>query len=251
MGSGKGRSRRAKAAAQGSKAQANATSKLKRMSSVELADALDIKRYTGDLAAVDAAVISRMAAHMRAREDFAEYTPAAWDKSLFWNAADAPAERSQFYTIGNAINFRFWELEDGELTRSSGKIGGEKFGGAMYMWRALRRSLEDGRVPLLDASFLANMSREDFDLIFNDDEGNNPLAVGAEERIANLRNLGAELQLSWNGQFLNVANAAHGSLTEFARLSKRFRAFDDPVYKLTMLNAIMHTGSGVNRFRAQ
>jgi len=59
------------------------------------------------------------------------------------------------------------------------------------------------------------------------------------------------LQERWGGQFLNVAKAAQGSLVKFAKLSRQFRAFDDPVYKLTMLNAIMHTGSHVNEFADQ
>lgn len=37
----------------------------------------------------------------------------------------------------------------------------------------------------------------------------------------------------------------------FARLSAQIRAFDDPVLKLTMVNAILHNGSDVYRFRDQ
>ena len=71
---------------------------------------------------------------------------------------------------------------------------------------------------------------------------------GADERIANLQDLGRRLAEDGDGRFLNVAEASGGSLVEFSRLSARFRAFDDPIYKLTMLNAILHSGSGVYRF---
>jgi hypothetical protein len=54
---------------------------------------------------------------------------------------------------------------------------------------------------------------------------------------------------SWDGRFYNVAEATDGSIVEFARLSADFRAFDDPILKLTMVNAIVHTGSGVYSFR--
>src|SRR5262249_46360291 len=37
---------------------------------------------------------------------------------------------------------------------------------------------------------------------------------------------------------------------KFVRLSAQFRAFDDPVFKLTMVNAILHSGSGVACFDA-
>ena len=47
---------------------------------------------------------------------------------------------------------------------------------------------------------------------------------------------------------MNVVDAARGSLSRFAELSATFRAFDDPVRKLTMVNAIMLTGSGLAHF---
>ena len=121
----------------------------------------------------------------------------------------------------------------------------------MYMWRALRRTLEHGEVPLLDADFLAKLSHDDFDRVFADDLGTNPLSVAAGERIANLRDLGLRLSAAWDGQFLNVARASEGSLVEFSRSSQEFRAFDDPVHKLTMVNAILHSGSGVFEFLDQ
>jgi hypothetical protein len=45
-----------------------------------------------------------------------------------------------------------------------------------------------------------------------------------------------------------VIEASGGSLVEFATICRRFRAFDDPLYKLTMVNAILHSGSGVATF---
>jgi hypothetical protein len=121
----------------------------------------------------------------------------------------------------------------------------------MYMWRALRRTLEHEEVPLLDADFLAKLSHDDFDRVFADDFGTNPLSVAEDERIANLRDLGLRLAAAWDGQFLNVARASAGSLVEFSRSSQEFRAFDDPVHKLTMVNAILHSGSGVFEFLDQ
>jgi hypothetical protein len=119
------------------------------------------------------------------------------------------------------------------------------------MWRGLRRTLEHGALPLLDAAFLADLSREDFDRVFSDDDGTNPLSVAADDRIANLRDLGRRLLAFWNGQFFNLVRASEGSLVTFSQSSRAFRAFDDPVQKLTMVNAILHSGSGVFPFRDQ
>jgi hypothetical protein len=90
---------------------------------------------------------------------------------------------------------------------------------------------------------------EGFDAIFTSDDGDNPLDTAREDRIANLRDLGTQLRNDWDGTFLNVALASNGSTVEFVRLSSRFRAFDDPLFKLTMVNAIMHSGSGTYSFR--
>jgi len=222
------------------------------LTSPTLAKALGVPYYSRDTARVNPKAVSRIAQEMSEGEGFGDFHPSSWDAPLFWNGQQSPAERAQYYAIGNAINFRFWELVGDEgatkLKRSSGVIGGEKYGGAMYMWRALKRTLDEGALPLLSASFLRNLSRKDFDEIFTDDEGNNPLSVGAEERIANLRDLGEGLTQHYDGQFLNVAKESGNSLIDFARLSGQFRAFDDPVYKLTMLNAIMLSGSDVHPF---
>jgi hypothetical protein len=45
-----------------------------------------------------------------------------------------------------------------------------------------------------------------------------------------------------------LVQSTNGSIIEFARRSKEFRAFDDPLFKLTMVNLILHLGSGIARF---
>jgi hypothetical protein len=173
---------------------------------------------------------------------------AAWDDGYFWNVDDDAALRSQFFAIGNSINFRFWSLDGGRMRPAGGKLDGVEHQGAMYMWRALRRALDQTGGTLLEADFLAQLSDAEFDRIFTDEAGNNPLALGREERIANLRDLGEHLRARWNGLFYNLVESTEGSLIEFARLSRSIRAFNDPLWKLTMLTAILHSGSGTYRF---
>jgi hypothetical protein len=87
-----------------------------------------------------------------------------------------------------------------------------------------------------------------FERAFRDDDGDCPLSPGLAVRAENLRDLGARLLATWQGEFVNVVDAAQGSLSRFADISATFRAFDDPVRKLTMVNVIMLAGSGLARF---
>jgi hypothetical protein len=218
------------------------------LTTAELADELGIDRSSSDLVAIDHPQFERMAGHISAMTVGAGYSRARWDDPLFWNVEDTDEDRSQYFAIGCAINFRFWTLRDHELAPAAGVIDGERYRGAMYMWRSLRRALDRQLIDLLDANVLANLSEEDFDAIFTDDTGINPLAVARADRIANLRDLGEHLRADWDGAFFNLVTSCAASLATFARLSQGIRAFDDPVYKLTMVNAILHLGSGVYEF---
>jgi hypothetical protein len=217
----------------------------------ELADALASEQDSFEAAYVDHERVAIMADHLRRGPNFAAYKPARWDDERFWLVDGSAEARSQYFAIGNAINFRFWSATEAGMAPAVGAIDGQHLRGSMYMWRGLRRTLHRRALPLLDAEFLANLSHENFDRIFADDDGTNPLSVAADERIANLRDLGRGLLASWDGQFFNLVRASGGSLVEFSRSSRAFRAFDDPVQKLTMVNAILHSGSGVFPFRDQ
>jgi len=220
------------------------------LSTAELAQELGLDCSSSHLASIDEDALARLAEHIREHPDFSHYTRYTWDDPKFWLPEGSPSERSQYLTIGNAVNFRFWSLANGDVVPAGGLVAGDRLTGAMYMWRCLRRSLDQGTLPLLDAAFLANLDGEQLDLLFADDSGINPLAIAREDRIANLRDLGARLLRDWEGQFSNVIEAAATSLTEFVRLSATFRAFDDPLFKLTMVNAILHLGSGIATFDA-
>jgi hypothetical protein len=218
---------------------------------LEVAEALGLDTSPSRFATLDSARIVSVARHIAGRAATVAFKRATWDDPLFWNTDADAQERSQYFAVGNAINFRFWNLERDQVVPATGLIDGETFRGAMYMWRCLRRCLDKGDVPLLDANFLANLSEAEFYAIFADDTGSQPLAVAREERLANLRDLGRTLLTSWDGRFYNLVTASEGSISRFAELSNRLRAFDDPLFKLTMVNAIVHSGSGVYSFRDQ
>jgi hypothetical protein len=218
------------------------------LSTAELADELDLDRASSNLVAIDRSQLERMADHISSKLDATSFSRARWDDPLFWNVEGSDEDRSQYFAIGCAINFRFWTLQHDQLVPAAGCIEGEHFRGAMYMWRCLRRALDRRIIDLLDAQTLANLTDDDFDAIFTDDDEINPLAVARADRLANLRDLGERLYVGWDGAFFNLVTACCGSLATFAHLSKEFRAFDDPVYKLTMVNGILHLGSGVYEF---
>jgi putative queuosine salvage protein len=214
----------------------------------ELAADLGIDRKSGARAVLDPRHIADIATQIDLRPTFSSFDRATWDDPRYWNSEADREQRSQYFAIGNSINFRFWILRQNTAIPCVGTIEGEQLRGAMYMWRCLRRAWDNGTLPLLDASFLAELTREQFDRIFSDDDEVNPLAVGSADRIANLKDLGHQLLVSYDGQFLNVVKSSAGSLSRFAEASKAFRAFDDPLLKLTMVNAILHSGSGVYDF---
>jgi hypothetical protein len=170
-----------------------------------------------------------------------------WSDPLFWNVTDSRVDRCQYLALGNAINFRFWSLRDQTVIPAVGVIAGEQIRGAMYMWRRLRLAVQREELTLA-ADELAGVDEATFRTAFRDDVGFLPLSEGISERVENIRNLGGTLAQAWGGSFANVVDAANGSLDRFTVLSAGFRAFDDPVQKLTMLNAIMLQGSGLTTF---
>lgn len=220
------------------------------LSTPELAAALGVDRSPSALASISPAAVEAISEHVMREEGFSSYDRYPWSDPQFWLPEGTSAERSQYFAVGNAINFRFWSMKEGEVVPAAGILSGQRLTGAMYMWRCLRRCLDRQLVPLYDAPFLASLSEEQFDSVFTDDTGSNPLSVGKADRLENLRDLGSILQRSWGGRFYNVVAASGGSLVRFAKLSSTFRAFDDPLFKLTMVNTILHLGSGVSEFDA-
>lgn len=194
--------------------------------------------------------VRALAATLRRGASESEYQPLLWDDDRFWLTIASPEERSQFMAVGNALNFRFWELAGGDgVSPAGGRLDGEYLVGSMYMWRRLRLVLERDEFPLLDAQQLARLEPDQLRALLADDEGGDPLAPGFDDRLANLRDLGAVLSRDWGGQFSNLLAVADDDLETFFALSATARAYDDPLRKLSTVNAIMLSGSGLTQFR--
>src|SRR5579859_2924432 len=196
---------------------------------------------------VDWPALDRLAVAMSQDPFFTNVRRFGWDDDTYWLTEAAPAKRAQYLAVGNSINFRFWGLHAGLVRTSGGTRDGIPLQGSMYMWRSLRRCVTDGNIPILSAQFLSRITSSDLDLLFKDDSGANPIPATGE-RVTNLRDLGRHLTGAWDGEFINLITASKGKLELFARHSSRFRAYDDPLCKLTMVNAIMQRGSGLVDF---
>lgn len=205
--------------------------------------------------------ILEMASQSEAAVDLAKVKPLAdvlvnrsvrpfltkWDDPLFWNVDANRSDRCQLLAVGNSINFRFWSAVERSPRPMAGEIDGTEFVGSTYMWRRLRVAVERQEFSL-ESKFLKSLTVKEFTVAFVDDRGFLPLKPAIDDRVANLRDLGDKLDNSWAGHFSSVVDAVGGSMVAFTKLSSAFRAFDDPLMKLTMLNAIMLQGSGLASF---
>ena len=175
--------------------------------------------------------------------------PFDWRNDKYWPSdAEDPSKVSQFFAIGNAINFRYWFInEKGEYTYCQGKKGGSLEKGAKYMWRSLKVCYDNDIFPILKAEKIAKITLNEMKRIFQTDEGSDVMPA-LQERLLNWRDLGHKLFEYWNGKFYNLVQKTEGSLFNFIQFSRQFRAFDDPLCKMTMVNAIMHQGREIIKF---
>jgi hypothetical protein len=175
-------------------------------------------------------------------------TPEDWSNPELWLEDSWGQENvSQFFALGNSINFRYWSAgSQGGLNYCEGPKGGKTYRGAFYMWRSLRLFCQKDP-SLLDASRLAKITLNEMRTIFKDDSGMDTMPA-LDERLLNWNDLGAKLRDYWGGKFYNLLKAAGQSLFLFVQFSRQFRAFDDPLCKMTMVNAIMHQQRGLVNF---
>ncbi len=159
-------------------------------------------------------------------------------------------KNSQYFTVGNSINFKYWKLRNSKLIHAEGTKGDVFCKDAYYMWRCLKVCIEEDNYPILNADYLMNISMDDLKCIFKSDEGKDILPL-MEERLINWRDLGKILVKKYKGQFYNLLLLANDSINRFINLSRDFRAFDDSLCKLTMVNAIFLEGRDIVNFKGK
>lgn len=175
--------------------------------------------------------------------------PFDWRDSKYW-PEDSYKEKdiSQFFTLGNSINFKYWRLEDdNEFIYLNNDKGSSIERGAHYMWRSLKLCLDEGKYNILDSKYLSKISFHDFKNIFQNDKCDDVMPE-LEERHKNWKDLGLKLTEFWGGEFYNIIKSCNRSIYNFIQYSRQFRAYDDPLCKMIMVNALIHKGRGLIKF---
>lgn len=85
--------------------------------------------------------------------------PYTWKDPLFWlEESKGKAQVSQFFCLGNAINFRYWRVDaNRRMEYCEGSKGGVDTKGAYYMWRSLKLCCDEEIFPILDSTSAREM----------------------------------------------------------------------------------------------
>lgn len=110
-------------------------------------------------------------------------------------------DKANFVFFFNSINFCYWGEPKWAI-----EYQGKEYDGAWGMIVSIKRAL-DNKIPVLDADYLSNISRED---LLNILKGNTIIPL-FNERLGILRENGRILSEKYNGQFMEVINRADGN----------------------------------------
>lgn len=152
-----------------------------------------------------------------------QLTPANWK---FPHYIDEDSKKTiDFFMVANSINFLFFDPQSGDKYKTT--FNGKEYSGADAMIAGIKRAMQEG-VPILDADFLANVSREQMSHIFR---GNFELPL-LDERTAIFHEVGEVLRDKYQGSFANLAEAAGGRAFDHGngmveRLTTDFPSFRD------------------------
>ena len=208
-----------------------------------------IKKYSNLGVTIRSDILNIFIDFLKSTFDFSKIHPYDWSDNNFWlEKSLGPQKVSQYFSIGNSINFKFWDFKDDRISYVEGIKGGLECKGSSYMWRCLKVCIENNTYPILNAYKLSRISLDNFKKIFETDSRENIMTC-IDQRWLNLKNLGLMLENEFKGLFYNLIIQSDNSIIKFMKLSKKFRAFDDPIYKLTMVNAILHQGRGLTTFK--
>jgi hypothetical protein len=146
-----------------------------------------------------------------------------WDAPVFPERSNK--DTLDFILLGNAINFAFNDFKTGE--KYLYKYKDVPFKGAYGMWAALKSVLDKG-TPILDGSYLENLTEIEAKKIFNKDSQIPML----NERVKILNEVGSVLNKHYAGHFYNVVAAANGYVFNkgeglVERLVRDFPSFRD------------------------
>ncbi len=120
-------------------------------------------------------------------------------------------EHARWLFVVDTVNFSFWP--DHGKPRWSVEYGGRKWSGYWALAASLKRAYEEG-LPITNAAFLAELSRDTLENIFRG-KGEIPLF---EARLSNLREAGRILLTNFNGDVMELIEAAEKSAEKLVEL---------------------------------
>lgn len=149
-------------------------------------------------------------------------TPPPWDGDRHF-VSENSEDQAMYILVQDALNFCFWGDPPWEV-----EYRGRVHRGYWALTAALKRALATG-CPLLDPSYLANLSPDDLGFILR---GLGTLHL-MKQRLAILRELGRGLLDLYDGRFLCMVEEARGGAAALVSLmAASFTSFDDrAVYK--------------------
>lgn len=161
---------------------------------------------------IDHDAVAQVAEAFAARQ----VTPPTWNRELHWS--DGREALANYILVLDAVNFCFW----GE-PRWRIEYAGAVYDGYWALAASLKRALEQG-VPLTDASYLAEITRDDVATIFAG-EGEIPLL---DERARILRETGSVLAERFAGRFSDaIATAGRSAVALVDIVTNAFPSFRD------------------------
>lgn len=162
---------------------------------------------------IDRAALAEVAAGRRGLR----FERPRWDREQHFVSSD-PDETANYILVQDALNFCFWGDPPWRV-----EYRGQLLSGYRALTAALKRALDVG-CPLLDASYLENLSLADLKFILR---GEGRLAL-LEERLENLRQVGRVLGQQYGGRFTRMIEAAGRSAVRLVgMLAAEFPSFDD------------------------
>jgi len=152
-----------------------------------------------------------------------QLAPANWK---FPHYIDEDSKRTMdFFMVANSINFLFFNPDNGDKYKT--EFNGKEYTGADGMIAGLKRAMQEG-IPILDANFLAQVSRQEMAHIFR---GNFELPL-LDERMAIFHEVGTVLNEKYGGSFSNLVEQSGGKAFDggngiVERLTADFPSFRD------------------------
>ena len=127
-------------------------------------------------------------------------------------------DRLNFMLVFNAISFSYWGEPKWTI-----EYKGKEYDGSWAMIACIAKAKEVGR-SILDANYLARLSREEFAKIL---DGNIEIPL-LDERLAILNDVGQVLLEKYNGEFKNLITEAKGAALSLVDLIvQNFKGFAD------------------------